>query len=164
MSTLERAIEIAVTAHKGQKDLAGAPYILHPLRLMLSLSGEAERIVAVLHDVVEDCEGWSFERLAAEGFAPEIIEALRSVTKTVEEGRALKAATDEEGKYAVYEAFVLRAGANPIGRRVKMADLLDNSDTSRIKSMRERDHARLARYRRAMARLKALYPNEWAAS
>jgi (p)ppGpp synthase/HD superfamily hydrolase len=161
MSTLERAIEIAVAAHKGQKDLAGAPYILHPLRLMLGLSSEAERIVAVLHDVVEDCEGWSFERMSAEGFSDEIVEALRSVTKTEAEDAALRAARDEDGKYAAYEAFVLRAAANPIGRRVKMADLMDNSDTSRITSMKPRDHARLARYRRAIARLKETYPDAW---
>jgi (p)ppGpp synthase/HD superfamily hydrolase len=161
MSTLERAIEIAVTAHKGQKDLAGAPYILHPLRLMLSLRGEAERIVAVLHDVVEDCDGWSFERLAAEGFSDEIVAALRSVTKTDEESRALRSAEGEEAKYAAYEAFVLRAGRDPIGRRVKMADLMDNSDTSRIKSMNARDHARLRRYQRAIVRLKDIYPDAW---
>ena len=81
MSTLERAIAIAATAHAGQTDKAGAPYILHPLRVMLRLTTEAERITAVLHDVVEDCEGWSFERLLGEGFASEIVEALKSVSK-----------------------------------------------------------------------------------
>ena len=62
MSTLERAVAIAATAHEGQRDKADAPYILHPLRVMLRLTSEAERITAVLHDVVEDCEGWSFAR------------------------------------------------------------------------------------------------------
>ncbi len=57
MSTLERAITIAATAHAGQIDKAGAPYILHPLRVMLRVTTEAERITAVLHDVIEDCEG-----------------------------------------------------------------------------------------------------------
>ena len=69
MSTLQRAIEIAVAAHKGQIDKAGSPYVLHPLRIMLKLRSDDERIVGVLHDVVEDCEGWSFERLAEEGFS-----------------------------------------------------------------------------------------------
>jgi (p)ppGpp synthase/HD superfamily hydrolase len=59
MSTLQRAIEIAVMAHKGQVDKAGAPYVLHPLRVMHSLRAEnvQTQIVGVLHDVVEDCDG-----------------------------------------------------------------------------------------------------------
>ena len=57
MSTLERAIAIAAKAHAGQVDKAGAPYVLHPLRIMLRKSSIDERIVAVLHDVCEDCPG-----------------------------------------------------------------------------------------------------------
>jgi (p)ppGpp synthase/HD superfamily hydrolase len=63
MSTLERAIAIAAKAHAGQVDKAGAPYVLHPLRIMLRKSSIDERIVAVLHDVCENCPGWTFERL-----------------------------------------------------------------------------------------------------
>ena len=55
MSTLEKAIAIAAEAHAGATDKAGAPYILHPLRVMLKVNSPEERIVAVLHDVVEDC-------------------------------------------------------------------------------------------------------------
>ena len=141
MSTLERAITIAATAHAGQIDKAGAPYILHPLRVMLRVSSEAERIVAVLHDVVEDCEGWSFDRLLGEGYAPEIIAGLKSVTKV--EGEA-------------YEDFVKRAAAHPIGRRVKMADLTDNSDLSRISTPTAKDHERIARYQKAIAYIQSL--------
>jgi (p)ppGpp synthase/HD superfamily hydrolase len=135
MHMLERAIAIAAEAHAGQVDKAGAPYILHPLRMMLSLSSTDERIVAALHDVCEDCPGWTFDRLRAEGFPGHIIEALNSVTKR-----------DGEG----YEAFVRRACANPIGRRVKLADLHDNSDLSRIAVLSERDLERLDKYRRAI--------------
>ena len=141
MSTLERAIAIAATAHAGQIDKAGAPYILHPLRVMLRVSSEAERIVAVLHDVVEDCEGWSFDRLLGEGYAPGIIAGLKSVTKV--EGEA-------------YEDFVKRAAAHPIGRRVKMADLTDNSDLSRISTPTAKDHERIARYQKAIAYIQSL--------
>ena len=141
MSTLERAIAIAATAHAGQIDKAGAPYILHPLRVMLHVTTNAERIVAVLHDVVEDCEGWSFERLLGEGYAPEIIAGLKSVTKV--EGEA-------------YEDFVKRAAAHPIGRRVKMADLTDNSDLSRISTPTAKDHERIARYQKAIAYIQSL--------
>ena len=81
---LARAIEIAVTAHKSQVDKGGNPYILHPLNVMMSLDSEEEMIAGVLHDVVEDCEGWSFEKLELEGFSKPIIEALKSVTKLSE--------------------------------------------------------------------------------
>ncbi|MFO1101088.1 MAG: GTP pyrophosphokinase [Xanthobacteraceae bacterium] len=141
MSTLERAIAIAAEAHAGQVDKAGAPYVLHPLRMMLQLSSTDERIVAVLHDVCEDCPGWTFDRLRGEGFAPHIIAALGSVTKR-----------DGED----YEAFVLRAAANPLGRSVKLADLRDNSDLSRIASPSDNDLRRLEKYRRAIALIERL--------
>ena len=140
MSTLERAIGIAARAHEGQVDKAGAPYVLHPLRLMLRLSTTDERITALLHDVVEDC-GVSFEALRAEGFPETVIEAIDSVTRRPEES---------------YEAFILRAAANPIGRRVKLADLEDNSDLSRIANPARRDHVRIEKYRHAIETIHAL--------
>jgi (p)ppGpp synthase/HD superfamily hydrolase len=135
MSTLERAIVIAAEGHKGVTDKGGAPYVLHPLRMMLNLSTLEERIVAVLHDVCEDCPGWTLGRLRSEGFSETIIAALNSVTKR--EGEA-------------YEDFAMRAAANPIGRRVKLADLADNCDLSRISTPTDRDHERIAKYRRAI--------------
>jgi (p)ppGpp synthase/HD superfamily hydrolase len=141
MSTLARAIAIAASAHEGQYDKAGAPYILHPLRVMLRVKTDAERITAVLHDLVEDCQGWSFERLSEEGFSTDIIEALKSVTKR--DGEA-------------YEDFVKRACQNPIGRRVKLSDLHDNCDLSRISDPVAKDHERVARYRRAIAYIDSL--------
>jgi (p)ppGpp synthase/HD superfamily hydrolase len=135
MSTLERAIVIAAEAHAGMTDKAGAPYILHPLRMMMDLTSAEDRIVAVLHDVCEDCPGWTFERLRGEGFSEEILAALDSVTK-------------REGE--PYEEFALRAAANPIGRRVKLADLRDNSDLSRITTPSVKDHHRIAKYARAI--------------
>jgi (p)ppGpp synthase/HD superfamily hydrolase len=135
VSTLERAIAIAAEAHAGQTDKAGAPYVLHPLRMMLRMSSIDERIVAVLHDVCEDCPGWSFDRLRREGFSDRIIVALDSVTK-------------RDGEE--YEDFVRRAAANAIGRRVKLADLIDNSDLSRIADPTERDFHRIEKYRRAI--------------
>ena len=81
---LEKAIKIALEAHTGQVDKGGNPYILHPLRVMLSLNSEEERIVGVLHDVVEDCEGWTWERLKEEGCSDEIIAALKSAIELVE--------------------------------------------------------------------------------
>ena len=137
-SLLERAIAIAVEAHAGQVDKAGAPYVLHPLRVMFSLATDDERIVGVLHDVCEDCPGWDFDRLRGEGFSEAILEALVSVTKI----------DGEE-----YQAFVQRAARNPIGKAVKRADLIDNSDVSRIAVPTQKDRERLAKYARALALL-----------
>lgn len=140
MSTLERAIAIAAKAHEGQVDKAGAPYVLHPLRMMLRLSNTDERITAVLHDVVEDT-GVSLEKLRAEGFSERVLEAVDSVTRRSEES---------------YEAFVLRAASNPIGRRVKLIDLQDNSDLSRIAQPTAHDYERIEKYSRAIESIRAL--------
>ncbi|CAN1570608.1 hypothetical protein MCELHM10_03190 [Paracoccaceae bacterium] len=139
MTTLARAIEIAVVAHAGQTDKVGAPYILHPLRVMQSLATEAERIVGVLHDVVEDCPDWPMDRLRAEGFSDQVLAGLASVTKLSE---------DED-----YTAFIARGSADPIGRRVKRADLLDNLDVKRLPEVTEKDARRLTKYLRALAQL-----------
>ena len=138
MSTLERAIAIAAKAHEGQLDKAGAPYILHPLKMMLNLSTNEERITAVLHDVVEDC-GITLENLRSEGFSENIIKAIDAVTRRADES---------------YEEFVLRASLNPIGRQVKLADLQNNCDISRIANPTANDYDRIAKYCRAIETIK----------
>lgn len=131
MSTLERVIEIAVDAHRGQVDKGGQPYILHPLRVMLRLPDDPTlRITALLHDVVED-SAWTLEALAAEGFVPAVLEALAALTKQPGEDR-LSAAR--------------RAATLPVARAVKLADNAENSDLGRIPHPSARDHARLAEY------------------
>lgn len=148
MSTLEKAIAIAAEAHAGATDKAGAPYILHPLRVMLKVTSPEARIVAVLHDVVEDCtaKGCTFEFIAQQGFDDRVVAGLRAVTKQV----------DEEGKHSEpgyeekYRRFVLRAAKDPIGREVKIADLEDNCDLSRIASPKDNDYRRVERYKRAL--------------
>jgi len=135
---LERAIAIAAAAHADQVDKAGAPYISHPLRVMRAQDSEDARIVAVLHDVVEDCSGWTFKRLKDEGFSTTVIDALRLVTKI-------------EGEN--YEDFVRRAAGNPISRVVKIADIQDNMDLSRISNVTTRDLERIEKYRHALALL-----------
>ena len=137
MSTVERAIAIAAEAHAGQHDKGGFPYIFHPLRVMLAMATDDERIVAVLHDVVEDTR-WTLEMLRNEGFSEPVLRAIDSVTKRAGES---------------YEDFVVRAGRDQIGRRVKLGDLRDNSNLARIASPTEKDHARLERYRRAIIEL-----------
>ncbi|MEM6452903.1 MAG: HD domain-containing protein [Cyanobacteria bacterium P01_D01_bin.105] len=139
MSTLERAIEIAAAAHAGQVDKADQPYILHPIKVMLRVSGEPERIAAVLHDVVEDTNV-SMEQLAEEGFSQEILVAVEALTKRPGETRM---------------AAAQRAVANPIARMVKLADNAENMDLSRIKNPSEKDFARLKEYEAVRALLLA---------
>jgi len=134
MATLERAIEIAAKAHAGQVDKAGQPYVLHPLRMMLAVSTLEARMVAVLHDVVEDTDV-TLEQLQAEGFPASVLEAVEALTKR-----------DGED----YEGFIRRVAPNPVAREVKLADLRDNSDLSRIAEPTERDRARIEKYRRAI--------------
>ena len=132
MSTLERAIKIATTAHTGQVDKAGEPYILHPLRVMLSVSTPDERIVAVLHDVTEDSQITSKD-LLADGFSTRIVEAVVALSKSRDES---------------YDQYIEGVALNPLARTVKLADLEDNSDLSRIPNPTERDYERLEKYRR----------------
>lgn len=131
MATLERAIEIAKQAHAGQVDKGGEDYIGHPLRVMEMCDTEEEKIVGVLHDVVEDSD-WTFEMLEAEGFASEVIEALKCVTKL---------SKDED-----YDEFIKRVMRNELAMRVKVKDLEDNLDLSRIPDVTQIDIERGAKY------------------
>ena len=138
MSTLPRAIEIATEAHKGQFDKAGNEYIGHPLRVMEMGRTEDERIVGVLHDLVEDTD-WTFEMLEAEGFAPEIIAALKCVTKLSENEN--------------YDAFIERVRKNPLATAVKINDLTDNMDIRRLPYLSDKDVKRLKKYLKAYKKL-----------
>ncbi len=133
MATLEKAILIAAQAHLGQRDKGGAPYILHPLRMMMRMESEAAMIAAVLHDVVEDSD-WTLEQLRGEGFSEEVLQAVDCLTRR-----------DDES----YDEFVTRAQANPIARRVKIADLEDNMNVKRLGKMTAKDLARIEEYHRA---------------
>ena len=137
---LHRAIEIALDAHKNVSDKGGNPYILHPLRLMLQMDSEEEMIVGILHDVVEDSEKWSFDKLKEEGFSKKIINSLRSVTK--------------ENKNEDYEKFIDRSIKDKIGRKVKIADISDNLDISRLKEVTDKDILRINKYKKALEKLK----------
>jgi (p)ppGpp synthase/HD superfamily hydrolase len=131
---LEKAIEIAVHAHKGQVDKAGRPYILHVLQVMMFGKTDEEKIVGVLHDVVEDTH-WTFESLEKEGFSQEIIEALKCVTKISENEH--------------YDAFTERVKKNPLAIRVKLNDLRSNMDLTRLDQLKEKDVERFNRYLKA---------------
>jgi (p)ppGpp synthase/HD superfamily hydrolase len=135
---LERALERALQAHRSQRDRAGAPYILHPLHLMFQcLDDPAAMVVALLHDTVEDST-LTLEDLRADGFPADIVEAVDALTRR---------------KHESYEAFVHRAGAHPLARRVKQADIEHNMDLRRLNTLGPADLERLQRYHRALRAL-----------
>lgn len=139
MPTIERAIEIAATAHAGQRDKAGQPYIFHPLRVMLRVDGAHEQMAAVLHDVVEDTSVTLYN-LAQEGFPSEVLRAIAALTKLPGETRLEAAA---------------RAAADPVARKVKLADNAENMDLSRIPNPTDKDYARCREYEEVRALLLA---------
>lgn len=138
MSTLQKAIEIAAKAHEGQFDKSGKDYIGHPLRVMEMGRTEEEKIVGVLHDVVEDTP-WTFEALEAEGFSKKVVDALRCVTKTSENEN--------------YDDFIERVKKNPLAVAVKINDLSDNMDIRRLPYLSDKDIKRLKKYLKAYKKL-----------
>lgn len=131
--SLERAIQIAVEAHKNQYDKNGYPYITHAFRVMERGKSEIEKICGVLHDVIEDSE-WTLEQIQKEGFAPLVITVLELLTHQTNES---------------YEDYLGRIVTNPIAIRVKMNDLEDNMDIKRLNFIGERDVIRLNKYLKA---------------
>lgn len=135
---LDRAKAIATSAHKGQVDKAGKPYIEHPMRVMNMGKTVEEKIAGVLHDVVEDSD-WTFEMLEKEGIPKDVMDALRCVTKLSE---------DED-----YDHFIERVKTNPLAVKVKLNDLKDNMDITRLGEVTEKDLTRLNKYIRAYRQL-----------
>jgi hypothetical protein len=138
MDSISLAKEIATRAHSGQKDRGGSDYILHPLAVADMVEGEDEKVVALLHDVLEDTE-----------FSESSIRVLFGDTIT----DAVVAMTKQPGE--AYEDFILRAKQNPIARKVKLADLHHNSDLSRLKEVTQKDLARLDKYKAAITVLES---------
>ena len=136
----DRALRIAIHAHKGQTDKSGREYVMHPIRVAERCKDPRAKIVALLHDTIEDTDV-SAAYLRCQGFPEEIIEGVLSVTKR-----------DGES----YEDFVRRAAKNPLGREVKWADLEDNMDIRRLKEISDDDVERLRKYLRAWQYLNGL--------
>jgi (p)ppGpp synthase/HD superfamily hydrolase len=133
MPTLEDTIIFITEAHRGQIDRGGQPYVLHPLRMMSQFDDEASRTVALLHDVIEDT-AYTLDDLRTRGYNEAIIEAVDALTRREDE---------------TYEQFILRIKPIPLARRVKLADLRDNMDIRRVKTISAKDAERFERYRRA---------------
>jgi hypothetical protein len=137
-NALEVAIALACESHRGQTDKAGKPYILHPLRVMLRFESTSEQIVAVLHDVVED-SSVTLDRLFELGFDPSVVNAIDALTRRRGES---------------YDDFIDRILADPLATRIKVRDIQDNLDVSRLPSLGDEDLQRITKYHQALMRLK----------
>lgn len=137
MNLLEKAIIIAVKAHEGQQDKGGNPYILHPLAVMSRVDSIDAKIVAVLHDVIEDTMV-TLDLLSSKGFGQEIVAALDCITRRKEE---------------TYEQFIERIACNKLAMEVKLADLQENMDVKRIPYPSEKDRSRTIKYQAAYQQL-----------
>ncbi len=137
---LGRAIELAKQHHKGQTNKAGKPYIEHPLRVMNQMKSEEEKIVAVLHDIVEDTD-ISLNDLRNEGFSEEVVSAVECLTKQVGEN---------------YDSYIERISFNPLAVKIKLADLEDNRDLTRLPQVTDKDLERLEKYDKALEKLTRL--------
>lgn len=134
---LTEAIILAARAHEGQLDKGGHPYIFHPLRLMLQLESEKDRIIAILHDVIEDTD-WTLDKLREEGFSEEIVSVIDSLSRREEEN---------------YEEYIGRLLLDPTACRIKLLDLRDNLDLTRIRVESADVRERVKKYQRAQKRI-----------
>jgi (p)ppGpp synthase/HD superfamily hydrolase len=134
MKTFADAVILACQAHEDQVDKGGNPYILHPLRIAQQMQTSEERIVAMLHDVIEDTD-IPLQYLRDEGYSDTIVEAIDALTR-------------RDGE--TYMDYIRRAKQNPIARKVKIADIKDNMDLSRIPEPTEKDLQRMKRYEKAL--------------
>lgn len=130
---LEKAIEIALSAHRGKVDKGGFPYILHPLRVMQVMETMEEKIVAMLHDVVEDSDK-TIQNLKEENFSKRILRAVALLTKKENQS---------------YDDYIGAIKKNTLASKVKLADLKDNMNKMRLLNFTERDKARLKKYKDA---------------
>ncbi len=130
----KKALRIAYSAHHGQRDKGGLPYIHHPLHVAERMTDELSCAAALLHDVVEDTD-WTFDELAAEGIPAPVLEALQLLTHRPSDS---------------YMDYVRGLRSNPIARAVKLADLDHNSDLTRVDHVTEKELQRVEKYRRAI--------------
>lgn len=141
MNMLALAISIAAKAFEGKLDKGGKPYILHCLRVMYGVdqTDEDKMIGAVLHDIVEDTNekseiNYTFALLSEMGFSERVIRILHLVTH------------NEETPYADY---IKAISVDKDATEIKLSDLEDNSNISRLKSVRKKDFDRLEKYHHA---------------
>ena len=145
MNLIEKAICFASEAHSGQTDKSGSPLILHPLHMMSVMKTDKTRIVAVLHDVLEDTAKTAGD-LLSEGFPEDIVEAVKILTRERDEGSE----TEKDEQYFAYIKNIL---SNELAAEVKLVDLAHNMDVSRLSAPSEEDYKRVNKYKKARAML-----------
>lgn len=133
----KKALQISFRAHQHQLDKGGMPYVYHPFHLAEQMDDEIAVCVALLHDVAEDTD-ITVEDLQNAGFPPAVTDALRLMTH------------DDSVPYMDY---VRALKANPVARRVKLADLRHNSDLSRLRRADAKALRRVEKYKQAIALL-----------
>lgn len=154
MNPLSKAIMIAAEAHAGQVDKGGQPYILHPLRLMMQMNNDEERIVAVLHDVIEDDRSGRWTLAAIEsnlcGYFTCPLDMVRPAVSLSRIVDALDALTHRKGED--YDSYIARVRGNALATKIKRCDLQDNMDLSRIpvEKQTEKDQQRWVKYAKAL--------------
>lgn len=139
---LNKMLVLATNAHAGQFDKGGVPYILHPLKVMHYLRGDADeeiQCIALGHDIVEDTDV-TYRQLAEEGFTERIIAGIKALTKVPGE---------------TYDEYKEKVFANEDAMRVKMADLRHNTDIRRLKGATDKDLARTEKYYRFYLEIQA---------
>lgn len=132
LDVVRKAERYAELAHAGRFDRAGVPYIEHPRAVAGMVSGELEKAVAYLHDVVEDSDS-SVEDIR-EFFGDRIADAVDCLTRRSGEP---------------YMDYIRRLAVDPVARIVKMADLEHNMDVSRLPIITDADWARVKKYKKA---------------
>jgi (p)ppGpp synthase/HD superfamily hydrolase len=140
MVGIEKAINLALTNHQGQKDKAGRAYIFHPIRVMLKFNDEKLQCIAILHDILEDTELTETD-LVEHGFSDDIVEAVVCLSRNQNE---------------IYQDFIERLSKNKLARAVKIADIEDNLDISRLKFLNDQDLRRINKYKKALNYLHSL--------
>jgi (p)ppGpp synthase/HD superfamily hydrolase len=137
MHLLEKAILIATHAHKDQVDKGGAPYILHPIAVMSRVSSIEAKIVAILHDVIEDTPV-TLEQLRTENFPDNVLSALLLLTHSEDEP---------------YFSYIERISKHSLAKEVKIADLEENMNLERIPKPSRKDLERVQKYQSAYRKL-----------
>lgn len=136
---IRKAYCLSKNAHKGQVDKAGRDYFLHPCVVAENVHTVNEKVVALLHDVVEDTEV-SLQDLEDAGFPRVVVDAVDAITKRAGEA---------------YDKYIERVKNNRIALIVKISDMQHNSDISRIKDPKEEDYERVKKYRTKIHELTA---------
>lgn len=138
MTLVDKVLKFAMEKHEGQFDKAGEKYILHPLHIALQMDTEEEKIVALLHDVLEDTDATEKD-LEDLGLTKETIKHIKCLTRP---------------KDVPYMEYIKKIALDKVAKKVKLKDLEHNMDTSRFKGSSDKAQSLMKRYQKAYTFLK----------